>query len=768
MKFLKSKGQTLIFLKNKKINIPKIILINIDDYTKNKQRFLSLISKKFINQKIAIRSSSIDEDTDKTSNAGKFISYLNVSSNDKNRVLTCINEVIKSYKKNSKKNEIIIQEMVKNVRLSGVYTTIDIYNYLPIININYDESSDTTSVTSGTKNSKTLFIFDSELKKVKKKKFDKLVTLVNKICKILKNNYLDLEFAIDKKGKVFILQARPIIIPKNKKIFSKIEYARLMQNLEKKVIKLQKKNYDLLGDTNCFGVMPDWNPAEIIGIKPKPLSLSLYKELITDHIWAKNRKNYGFQDLESHQLMTVFYGTPFIDVRVDFNSWIPQSLNKKTSKKLVNFYLKKLIKNKYLHDKVEFKILFTCLTLNTEDRLKKELKEFSKKEISEIKRSLVEINKIAFYNSKLDFQKLKTLEIRNKELESSKIYFLNKIYYLVEDCKKFGTLPFAGLARCGFIAIDILNSFVEKKIISEKEKIKFLSSINGVTSNLNSDLKNKNKKDFLEKYGHLRPNTYDITSLSYKEGFNKYFQNINEKTLVKKSTFNFKKKQKIQIEKFLDANGIEISFKKFVLFIKESVYNREYAKLIFTKSIDLIFSNLIKFGRKHGINRSDLAYIDINSILALHYNLNASSVISEIKNKIKINKLNYAKNSFINLPDTISEPDDLYYNFKSLNNGNYITQKKISAKTVIYNKNIHGKNLSKKIILIENADPGFDFLFSQKISGIITKYGGQNSHMSIRAAELLLPACIGVGEEKFNQISGKKVITIDCLNKKIY
>ena len=170
MKFLKSKGQTLIFLKNKKINIPKIILINIDDYTKNKQRFLSLISKKFINQKIAIRSSSIDEDTEKTSNSGKIVSYLNVSSNDKNRVLTCIDEVIKSYKKNSKKNEIIIQEMVKNVRLSGVYTTIDIYNYLPIININYDESSDTTSVTSGTKNSKTLFIFDSELKKVKKKK----------------------------------------------------------------------------------------------------------------------------------------------------------------------------------------------------------------------------------------------------------------------------------------------------------------------------------------------------------------------------------------------------------------------------------------------------------------------------------------------------------------------------------------------------------------------------------------------------------------------
>ena len=68
--------------------------------------------------------------------------------------------------------------------------------------------------------------------------------------------------------------------------------------------------------------MPDWNPAEIIGTKPRPLSLTLYKELITDHIWSKHRNNYGYKDLGSHHLMTNFFGTPFIDVRVDFNSWI--------------------------------------------------------------------------------------------------------------------------------------------------------------------------------------------------------------------------------------------------------------------------------------------------------------------------------------------------------------------------------------------------------------------------------------------------------------
>ena len=45
-------------------------------------------------------------------------------------------------------------------------------------------------------------------------------------------------------------------------------------------------------------------------------------------------------------------------------------------------------------------------------------------------------------------------------------------------------------------------------------------------------------------------------------------------------------------------------------------------------------------------------------------------------------------------------------------------------------------NLKNKIILIENADPGYDWIFSHKIIGLVTKYGGANSHMTIRCSEL--------------------------------
>ena len=71
-----------------------------------------------------------------------------------------------------------------------------------------------------------------------------------------------------------------------------------------------------------FGVMPDWNPAEMIGIRPRPLALSLYQNLITDSTWAYQRDNYGYRKLRGFPLMQSLGGVPFIDLRVSFNSFV--------------------------------------------------------------------------------------------------------------------------------------------------------------------------------------------------------------------------------------------------------------------------------------------------------------------------------------------------------------------------------------------------------------------------------------------------------------
>ena len=91
------------------------------------------------------------------------------------------------------------------------------------------------------------------------------------------------------------------------------------------------------------------------------------------------------------------------------------------------------------------------------------------------------------------------------------------------------------------------------------------------------------------------------------------------------------------------------------------------------------------------------------------------------------------------------------------------------------NKNIKHINLeelkkidfNKKIVLIENADPGFDWLFNFNIKGLITKFGGANSHMSIRCNELKIPAAIGVGEKIFEDIKDNDQLILNCALKKI-
>ena len=44
-------------------------------------------------------------------------------------------------------------------------------------------------------------------------------------------------------------------------------------------------------------------------------------------------------------------------------------------------------------------------------------------------------------------------------------------------------------------------------------------------------------------------------------------------------------------------------------------------------------------------------------------------------------------------------------------------------------------------------------------------YGGANSHMAIRAAEMGIPSAIGVGDLLYDQLSKMKQVELDCSNE---
>ena len=100
------------------------------------------------------------------------------------------------------------------------------------------------------------------------------------------------------------------------------------------------------------------------------------------------------------------------------------------------------------------------------------------------------------------------------------------------------------------------------------------------------------------------------------------------------------------------------------------------------------------------------------------------------------------------------------------NEANFITLKRVKS-SIITEEKLLTNNLTNKVVCIKSADPGYDYLFSKNIGGLITCYGGANSHMAIRCAEMGIPAVIGCGENNFERYCKAKNIEIDASNKQV-
>ena len=175
---------------------------------------------------------------------------------------------------------------------------------------------------------------------------------------------------------------------------------------------------------------------------------------------------------------------------------------------------------------------------------------------------------------------------------------------------------------------------------------------------------------------------------------------------------------------------------------------------------------MIKFAKKLNIDREDLEYVSIKKILSSYSVLETEKLALTLKRDIKDNKKSFKILRQIKFPDFITSSNDIYYYKTKMSRGNYITNKKISGKLIYLDKIENLKKLNQKIVILENADPGFDFIFSYQIKGLITKYGGTNSHMAIRCIELNIPAIIGIGQTEFESVLNANYIEFDCEQKK--
>ena len=778
-----TKAQTLFSLQSKveKFSIPGFLFFDKKEWNNRHINIINNIREQFNGGRVAIRSSASDEDGVSQSMAGQYDSVLNVPADDSDSVAEAVNKVFHSYQKNGERDtedEVIVQKMVNDISMSGVIFTHDLNTGAPYYVINYDDvSGKTDTVTSGDglHANRTLYIHRGAADALRSERFRELIEAVKELEHVMDSQFLDIEFAVNKQLEPQLFQVRSITTQPNwnRAVARRIDAS--LDGIQRFVGNRLKRMGGVYGETTVLGQMPDWNPAEMIGRAPRNLAFSLYETLITNDAWriARERMNYAVP--AGQPLMISLAGQPYIDTRLSFHSYLPASLSPEISEKLVNVWVNRLKENPQLHDKIEFDVAITTYSFDIEQKIESLTDGvLSDDEIEQFKKSLLNLTLDLIKGTNSGGIDAALLEIDQLE-QNQQQYILDNgnlelgmFFKMIDECIRLGTIPFSILARHGFIARTLMISLQRRGIFTAEEIQAIQSGIRTVASDLVDDMLRLQKGSvsrevFMEKYGHLRPGTYDILSLRYDqiEDFGAGGNGIGEPHIIE--VFHLDDSRRKKINRFLQDEGFEeIDADLLLDYFRKATAGREYGKFIFTRTVSQMLEMIAAFAEANGLSRNEISHVPIGDILSIAKASSEEMIEDRLRDVAREGAEFHSVSSAIRLPQVLFDEAGVHVVPFQVSQPNFITEKRIDAECVNLSSNDTPPDITGKIVLIESADPGFDWIFAHNIGGLITKYGGANSHMAIRCAEFSIPAAIGCGEQKYEHCLKARKISLDC------
>ena len=774
---LGTKSETLARLENRvqRAHIGKQVSFTCQQWEEDSKAVLQDIAQVFAGVNLVVRSSSKAEDGWFSSNAGRFESLLNIDGEDQSAVSEAVKVVIASYgEQGNDQDQVLVQQFLTDVRAAGVVFTCSLETGAPYYHFNFDDKTQSTeSVTAGTHGDlRTVIVsrFATEQLNEVEPALVPVLDAIVELEELLGFDKLDAEFAVDSSGVVHIFQLRPIVIDHS-------EYEAPMAEIKAGLLQSQKvfqakqtPSPFVLGKKTIFANMPDWNPAEIIGVRPKPLAFSLYRLLITNDIWAQQRKEFGYRDVRPSPLILSFFGQPYVDSRASFNSFIPAALSEQGAARLANAYINLFSDNPQYHDKVEFELAFTIWTPAFFKTASARLLPYGvlSDDIAQLEAALKDITNQALVRLQDDTETIEQMSSRRVGIAHSEIPNIDKIFALLDDCKRFGTLAFSHAARAGFVATTLLKSFVETGVITEDRRLAFLKSFTTVAGKIKRDkyafqVGELSADSLISRYGHLRPGTYELLAEAYWEDPERYLLSGAHQAPEENVSFNFCSKEVSKLSDVLMELGSSLTVEELGSYLIEAIQSREYIKFEFTRNLSAALDYCVTLGLGLNLSREELSFLTCGDLEELKVNVTSSENLSKL---IDIRKRDYAATRIIELPSIIQRDTDFYCFERLTYQPNYVTANRVNAEVKILDSSKKA-DFTNRIVMIPQADPGYDWLFGHGIVGLITQFGGANSHMAIRAAEIDLPAAIGVGEKLYEKVSKMKRIELDCANQVI-
>lgn len=772
--------------------VPPLVRFTVDQWGRLPDDILDEIHSRFADGLLAVRSSSHIEDTAGSSQAGSFDSILGVKADHRDSIRSAIDSVVSSYSAGSRRHgdvsrdEVFVQELVTDIDAAGVILTHCVDDGSPYYVFSYDdESGASDTVTSGRGDHKTVRLYrNARPEHCDSLRLRRMLELARELEALFDSQPLDIEFALDRSERMNLLQVRPISSVRDWQPDADYLVERAIPQIEEFVRELNKRQPSILGERTVLGNMPDWNPAELIGVTPPPLAASLFRSLISHRVWHQARESMGYRKLPPTELMVLVAGHAMIDVRASLNSFLPATLQDSVGEKLVNHWLTKLCDKPFLHDKIEFELVPTALDFSFRQLLEEEYQDVLTaaerahwlQELTLMSRALVTTEP----GSSLEVAEAQISHAASKSIcDRTDVIGPNasvaRIASLLDD-GRFTAHAFAVLARHAFIAEAILRSIVQRGAVSGERIGEFKSSITTVMSEFSDATKavsagQMDEQQFLEKYGHLRPGSFDLQSPCYRNRPSLFSIGLSgAEPVVDRRPFTLTESEVTDIRSLLSEEELDQRLEPTTLleYAKRAIVGREYGKFVFTRYLSEVLEEIALWGRCHRLGRDELSYLQVEEILETRHRNSRVPCAANLTQKIDQARMDRAQASVVKLSYLIRGVRDVNVVPVHRSQPTFITQRRVEAPLIRLSPTSVGVgDMSGCIVCIENADPGFDWIFTSGIVGLVTQYGGANSHMAIRCAELQLPAAIGCGEDIFQQLNQSNRVLLDCASNRV-
>lgn len=718
---------------------------------------------------IAVRSSAAAEDRSGSSRAGHYTSVLDVR--DRMGWAAAIDSVCMSMEhehQHSPKDEFFVQPMLSDVSLAGVAFTAAPRNAAPyeVLEVSRDASTDT--VTSGrhgaTERWVRLAASDPDVAPAALRPIIQTLAELEDLLPDLVP--LDVEIAT-RRDEVVVLQVRSL---------SPASTAAAGVDLKRPLSAASRSLTTTLGHRptdrrrTVLSRMADWNPAEMIGTRPRPLATSLYRTLITDGVWATSRARYGFTRPARRALMTTVAGHPFIDVRRSLESFVPNTVDPGRGIDLVDCYLDRLRRNPELHDKLEFDIAPTGYGVDLPQQLAALRDEgVDARTLTQLERGLraclaLVLDPRGPWNADVHAGRCRL----GDEPPGPTADPVTTTIALLDTCRTRGSEPFAGLARAAFMMTGLLHSLqrVSPPVFSADEFQAILGSAVTVATTMGHDLTTLDRPAWLTRYGHLRPGTYDIRSNRYDEAPDLYLPDSSPPAnrSSARHTHQISAAARRRVENLLRHHELPLGADSLMYGFRRAVAARERGKFVMARHLSAVLRTLTRAGRELGLDVDALSFVTVDDIRrAAVLSRSGADVTGQLAAASARGRRNHAITEAVHLPDLLSRPDEVWCHVIRSARPAFVSRSTVVASPATDTTG----DLAGRIVFLEAADPGFDHIFARGIAGFITKYGGPNSHMAVRANELALPAVVGAGALLFDQWRSARRLLLDCAAERV-